>query len=145
MDSGSRTDMISEQLARDWEITLLPSNINIIFQNQELCNNTTQELCVTIKLPNEKGDIVEKTQNLRSSFSKNIPYGCLLGIHTLFNFKIGFKIVNDRYKPYFNEEEISSVNSLLSIEDLNSNKISFGTIERFEPLNLNFQKNTTSI
>lgn len=137
LDSGSGIDMISEQLAYDWEIPLLSSATNIIFPNQEeVSNMTTQELRVSLKLPNDKGNIVEKMQNLRFSLSKNIPYGCLLGIHSLFNLKIGFKIANEGYYPYFSEEEISSTNSILSIEDLNSNKISFVSIEYLESVNL---------
>jgi len=137
LDSGSGIDMISEELANDWEIPLLSSVTNIIFPNQEeVSNMATQEVRVAIKLLNEKGNIVEKIQNLRFSLSKNIPYGCLLGIHSLFNFKIGFKVTNEGYTPYFSEEEISSANSFLSIEDLNTNKVSFVSIENLELLDL---------
>jgi len=61
--------------------------------------------------------------------SKNIPYGCLLGIHTLFDLRIGFKVGKEGYQPYFNEEEIGSMDSSLLLEDLNRNKVSFVLIE----------------
>lgn len=36
---------------------------------------------VTVKLPNHKGEIVEKKQALCFSISKNIPYDCFIVIN----------------------------------------------------------------
>ena len=85
LDSGSGINIINDQLVSDWEIPTLDTTTNIIFPNvEEKSSLSTQETCITIRLPNESGEIIEKSQNLRFTLSKNIPYGCLLGIHTLF-------------------------------------------------------------
>eukprot|EP00833_Pecoramyces_ruminatium_P001200 jgi/Orpsp1_1/1175232/evm.model.c7180000053105.1 len=85
LDPGSAVNLINYQLAEDWELPLIPDTTTVIFPNKkEYDPATTQELMVTINLRNHKGKIVEKKQALRFSLSKNIPYGCLLGIYTLF-------------------------------------------------------------
>lgn len=130
MDTGSGVNLVNEQLALDWGLPLLKSKSKIVFPNQEeVTNNVTQEMTIIIKLPNHKGEITEKKQKLRFTFSKNIPYGCLLGIYSLFDLKIGFKVTNKGYRPYFDEEEIITISSPLLLEDLHSNKISFISIE----------------
>ena len=136
-DTGSGVNLISEQLAIDWGLPLITSRNKIIFPNQEeVTNRVTQEMSISIKLPNNKGEITEKEQRLRFTISKNIPYGCLLGIYSLFDFKIGFKITNKGYRPYFDEDEIVIIPSSLLLEDLYSNKISFVSIEEKQIPNL---------
>ncbi len=127
-----------QDLAYDWGLPLLSTQNKVIFPNQEEnTSRVTQELNFTVKLPSTKGEIIEKKERLRFTLSKNIPYGCLLGIYSLFDFKIGFKVTNKCYKPYFDEEEITIMNSSLLLEDLHSNKVSFITIEEETTLDLN--------
>jgi len=129
LDSGSGINLVNEELVSDWGIPLLENKTKIIFpNNEEDSKGSTQEVEVSIKLPNEKGNIVEKKQNLRFSLSKNIPYGCLLGIYSLFNFRIGFKPIGNGYKPFFSED-ITSFNAYLSLDDLDKKRISFVKIE----------------
>ena len=118
LDTGSGVNLVNENLAYDWGLPLLATQNKIIFPNQEEdTSRVTQELNVSIKLPSTKGEIIEKKERLRFTLSKNIPYGCLLGIYSLFDLKIGFKVTNKGYRPYFDEEEITTLDSSLLLED----------------------------
>eukprot|EP00833_Pecoramyces_ruminatium_P011005 jgi/Orpsp1_1/1185037/evm.model.c7180000092080.1 len=122
--------MMNEELASDWEIPLLTNKTKIIFPHQEeVVRNVTQEMYVSIKLPNDQGTLTEKRHGLRFTLSRNIPYGCLLGIYALYDLRIGFKFTSEGYKPYFSDEEIVSMNSSLLLEDLQKDKVSFVSIE----------------
>ena len=137
LDTGSGVNLVSEQLTLDWGLPLLESKSKIVFPNQEeVTNKVTQEMTVIMKLPNHEGEVIEKKQKLRFTLSKNIPYGCLLGIYSLFDLKIGFKVTSKGYRPYFDEEEIITIPSPLLLEDLHSNKISFVSIEGKTSLDL---------
>ena len=135
LDPGSAINLINYQLAEDWNLPLIPNATTVVFPNKkEYDLATTQELMVTFKLRDHKGKMVEKKQALRFSISKNIPYGCLIGIHSLFNLKIGFKLTKSGYTPFFDEEEISEEPLALSLEDLNKEQVSFVNLEEEKPL-----------
>jgi len=81
---------------------------------------------------------LRKKKDFDSYFLKifHIPYGCLLGIYSLFDLKIGLRVTNKGYRPYFDEKEITTKNSSLLLEDLYSNKITFVSIEEETTLDL---------
>ncbi|OUM62321.1 hypothetical protein PIROE2DRAFT_61975 [Piromyces sp. E2] len=58
------------------------------------------------------------------------------GINTLFNLRIAFKVSKDGNIPYFSEEDISSMDLQLSLEDLNNKEVSFVTLNEDPDYNL---------
>eukprot|EP00833_Pecoramyces_ruminatium_P003980 jgi/Orpsp1_1/1178012/evm.model.c7180000063721.1 len=130
LDTGSSVNMVNEDLAYEWEIPLLPSRTKIVFPHQEeVSRNITQEMIISMRLPNDKGIVVTRKQGLRFTFSKNIPYGCLLGIYALYDLRVGFRFTSKGYQPYFSDEEITIMDQSLLIEDLQADKVSFVSIE----------------
>jgi len=110
--------MVNDQLANDWDLPLIPCDSNITFPNsKEEISYTTQDLFTTIELPNKKSMKVIKNQNFRFLLSRNIPYGFLLGIHSLFNLGIGLKVSPNGYIPYF-DDIIEPYKYQLLIDDL---------------------------
>jgi len=129
--------MVNDQLADDWNLPLISCKADITFPNsKEEIGYTTQELFTTISLPNNKGIKIVKTQSFRYSLSKNIPYGFLLGIHSLFNLGIGLKRSPQGYVPYFDEENLTPLDYKLEIDDFGRNKISFLNITEESEIDL---------
>jgi len=130
LDTASTVNLMSRTFAKDYDIPLLRNPTNITFpQSVEESNHATQELTVSINLMDKSGRKQIKEITTRFYLSDNIPYGCLLGVKTMFMLKLSFKASSDRYVPYFDEDSLPQFTHSLSFTDTDGDKRSFLLVE----------------
>ena len=130
--------MVSNSLIEDWNLPLVKDDASIIFPHtNESTTQITQELQITLSLDDSNGNKIEKTVALQFHVVKNIPYGFLIGVRTMFSLQLGLKYTKEGYKPYFDNEILPSFSSSLYMEDSQGTNHSFIYMPEESEIDLN--------